>query len=108
MSNQRAKGTKLLTLPASGDFIKVLDKNLRLAGYSNRSQFIRDAITEKLESSGIEVPGFLSMPDQRAGKGGQQSSAAAALNDTPASSENKIPEDQEVSYHKRKRKPGPK
>jgi hypothetical protein len=48
MPNQRARGQKLLTLPASEDFIRAIDENFEALGYDNRSQFIRDAIAEKL------------------------------------------------------------
>ena len=46
----------MLTLPASEDFIDGMDRSLGAAGYSNRSQFIRDAIIEKLQRAGIKVP----------------------------------------------------
>ena len=69
MANQRAPGQKLLTIPASEDFIAVIDENLFKAGYSNRSQFIRDAILEKLGRVGIPLPAGLHLPVQRAGVG---------------------------------------
>jgi hypothetical protein len=69
MPNQRAKGQKLLTLPASEQFIRDIDSNLLVTGYSNRSQFIRDAIIEKLLLSGIKLPKELALSPSRP-KGG--------------------------------------
>jgi hypothetical protein len=56
MPNQRAEGQKLLTLPVDEHFILAIDKNLPRAGYSNRSQFIRDAIVEKMATAGVKMP----------------------------------------------------
>jgi hypothetical protein len=46
--NQRAPGQKLLPFAVSEKFIRELDAALAQTGYRNRSQFIRDAIIEKL------------------------------------------------------------
>lgn len=56
MSNKRSADQKMLIFPAQKTFIDVLDRALRSCGYSNRSQFIRDAIGEKLNAEGIAVP----------------------------------------------------
>jgi Arc/MetJ-type ribon-helix-helix transcriptional regulator len=65
MPNKRAPGQKLLTLPAGEDFIRTIDKNLKSSGYSNRSQFIRDAIIEKLQRIGVPVdPSLAYSPDR--------------------------------------------
>ncbi|HXI73471.1 MAG TPA: ribbon-helix-helix domain-containing protein [Verrucomicrobiae bacterium] len=69
MPNQRAKGQKLLTLPVSEDFIRDIDVNLPSMGYSNRSQFIRDAIIEKLVKAGITIPKGLALPPTRVSSG---------------------------------------
>ena len=74
MPNQRAEGQKLLTVPASGDFIKQIDDNLAGIGYSNRSQFIRDTILEKMTLAGISIPKEISLAPDRAGKGGPKKS----------------------------------
>jgi len=66
MPNKRAAGQKLLTLPASAEFIRGIDENLAACGYSNRSQFIRDAIIEKLNRGGSRVPKSLSLAPARA------------------------------------------
>ena len=90
MPNMRAPGQKLLTLPADEQFIEAMDRGLRACGYSNRSQFVRDAIQEKLRSIGVGVPKGLAAAPPRAGKGGatrytQRATPAVALNDAPAS-----------------------
>jgi len=59
-----------LTVPASGNFITELDKNLSAVGYSNRSQFIRDALIEKMARAGVEIPKELALAPDRSGKGG--------------------------------------
>ena len=70
MPNQRAAGQKLLTVPCDEKFIALIDDNLAACHYSNRSQFVRDAIKEKLEHYGIKVPGELALSPDRKGKGG--------------------------------------
>ena len=72
MANERGSGQKLIPVPANEKFIRELNDGFRQAGYSNRSQFIRDAIVEKLGRMGIEVtPEFAVAPD-RIGKGGRR------------------------------------
>ena len=72
--NQRAPGQKLMPIPVDEQFLKELDAGLTRAGYRNRSQFVRDAIVEKLKRAGITLPTDLSLPPQRTGK-----SAAAKI-----------------------------
>jgi hypothetical protein len=67
--NQRAKGQKLLPIAVDEKFIEELDAGLARAGYRNRSQFIRDAIIEKLKRAGILMPKELALPPHRTGKG---------------------------------------
>ena len=55
MINNRTSGQKLLPVAAKAEFISALDANLGKAGYSNRSQFVRDAIIEKMESAGVKI-----------------------------------------------------
>jgi hypothetical protein len=71
MANTRGSGQKLIPVPASERFIRELNEGFRKAGYSNRSQFIRDAMVEKLSRMGIEIPRELSVPPDRIGKGGR-------------------------------------
>jgi hypothetical protein len=81
MPNQRSPDQKLLPFTAKGQFITELDGALRKLKITNRSQFIRDAIKEKLCRLGIEIPDELVAADDRFGKGGPKpktSSAATA------------------------------
>ena len=70
MSNQRAPGQKLLPIAVDENFLRELDAGLARAGYRNRSQFIRDAIIEKLMRVGVHLPKELALPPHRIGKGG--------------------------------------
>ena len=45
----------------------MIDANLRRIGYSNRAQFIRDAIVEKLALKGILVPDQIALAPARTG-----------------------------------------
>jgi hypothetical protein len=63
--NQRAAGQKLLPIAMKEEFISELDSKIPDAGYANRSQFIRDAIIEKLQRAGINLPKNLAQPPQR-------------------------------------------
>lgn len=67
--NQRAAGQKLLPIAVDEKFLRELDAGLSRAGYRNRSQFIRDAIVEKLTRAGISLPTELALPPHRIGKG---------------------------------------
>jgi len=66
--NQRAAGQKLLPVAVDEKFLRELDAGLAQAGYRNRSQFIRDAIVEKLTRAGIAMPKELALPPHRLGK----------------------------------------
>lgn len=66
--NQRAAGQKLLPIAVDEKFLRELDAGLAQAGYRNRSQFIRDAIIEKLTRAGIAMPRELALPPHRIGK----------------------------------------
>ncbi len=68
MPNQRAPDQKLLPFAVSEKFIRELDAALAQTGYRNRSQFIRDAIIEKLARAGVVVPPELALPPRRTGK----------------------------------------
>ena len=72
--NQRAAGQKLLPVAVDEKFLRELDAGLAQAGYRNRSQFIRDAIVEKLTRAGIAVPKELAMPPHRIGKSAEAKS----------------------------------
>jgi hypothetical protein len=64
----RSPGQKLIPVPASDQFILRLKTGIKKAGFTNRSQFIRDAVVEKLERHGIKVPASMASPPQRAGR----------------------------------------
>jgi hypothetical protein len=68
--NQRASGQKLLPIAVDEKFLRELDAGLPKAGYRNRSQFIRDAIVEKLTRVGVSLPRELALPPNRMGKSG--------------------------------------
>jgi metal-responsive CopG/Arc/MetJ family transcriptional regulator len=68
MPNQRAPGQKLLPFAVDEKFLRELDASLGSAGYQNRSQFIRDAIVEKLLRANISLPKELALPPNRMGK----------------------------------------
>jgi hypothetical protein len=77
MPNRRGPGQKLIPVPASEKFIRELNHGFRRAGYTNRSQFIRDAIVEKLERLGLKIPRELAVAPQRLGKGGGKPASKA-------------------------------
>jgi len=68
MPNQRAPGQKLLPIAVDEKFLRELDAGLAQAGYRNRSQFIRDAIIEKLLRADISLSKDLALPPHRIGK----------------------------------------
>ena len=81
MPNKRAPGQKLLTLPADEKFIAAVDVALRRCGYGNRSQFVREAIVEKLATLNVHVPRQIAAAPSRAGKGGPAKYPPAGLHD---------------------------
>jgi predicted DNA-binding WGR domain protein len=71
MSNRRAAGQKLVNFPIKEDYLEFVDDQLPGMGYTERAQFIRDAIREKIEATiGIKVDNDLVLPPGRVGKGG--------------------------------------
>ncbi len=78
MSNLRASGQKLISLAVSENFLERVDAALPRAGYGDRSQFIRDAVLEKLQRAGIELPLELAAAPSRKGKGGRRPKADPA------------------------------
>lgn len=61
---------RLLPFKLKESLLEILDSHVSKSGDSERSQFIRDAIREKLEALGIEVPAEYAQPTSRLGKGG--------------------------------------
>ena len=47
---------RLLNFPVTEDFVAKINAGVAKSGAGDRSKFIRDAIREKLEKMGIEVP----------------------------------------------------
>lgn len=70
MSNRRAPGQKLINFPAKEEFIAFVDSILPQLGYTERAQFVRDAMVEKIEAA-IKRPvdRVLALPPGRIGKG---------------------------------------
>jgi hypothetical protein len=68
--NQRAENMRLLPFKLKESLIELMDKSIPESGCGDRSQFIRDAIREKLEALGIAVPQDVAQPASRLGKGG--------------------------------------
>ena len=89
--NQRAAGQKLVPFAVDEKFLREVDVGVARAGYRNRSQFIRDAIVEKLTRAGVTLPKELALPPNRFGKGRKlpvvyppHRTAAFALNEKAA------------------------
>jgi len=80
MANQRGENQKLLTVPVDLDFLAELDRNLPACGYGNRSQFVRDAIIEKLAAAGIQIPKSLAIPPPRTPLAGIQLNEPSSTN----------------------------
>lgn len=78
MPNQRSPDQKLLPFTAKNKFVEKLDSSLRELNISNRSQFIRDAIREKLARLGIAIPEELTAAEDRFGKGGPKPKLSSA------------------------------
>jgi hypothetical protein len=68
MPNQRGPGQKLMPVPVDDKFLRELHTGMKRAGYRNRSQFVRDAIVEKLKRAGFSVPKNLAVPRGRTAK----------------------------------------
>lgn len=95
MPNQRGSHQKLIPVFVTEDFLHLLEREIRLRGFNNRSEFIRQAIVEKLERLGVKVPAGMGSPPARFGKThypDPSSAATASLNDHPALDEAKLQE----------------
>jgi hypothetical protein len=103
MPNQRAPGQKLLPIAVDEKFLRELDAGLAQAGYRNRSQFVRDAIIEKLVRANVPLPKELALPPHRIGKGEGNPIRYPAYH-SPHYALNEKP----VSSAKKARKPGKK
>ena len=66
----------LVPVPMKPEFIKELSDALGRLGYSNRADFIRDAVLEKLEREGEKIPASIAAAPVRTGKGGPKRAVA--------------------------------
>lgn len=76
--NQRSRTQRLVNFPASEEFIRELDAALPQVGYGNRSEFIRDAVEEKLASMGFQMSDGVTSAPMRTKKRPNQGSPEAA------------------------------
>lgn len=70
MPNQRGPGQKLLNIAIDVGFLRDIDAVVAASGYAGRSQFIRDAIYEKMKRLGIELPASIKGAPPRSGTTG--------------------------------------
>lgn len=70
METKRAEGRKQVLTWWDEELLTKIQLGMRMAGYSDRSRFIRDAVVEKLQRLGIEVNPSLAAAPSRLGKGG--------------------------------------
>jgi hypothetical protein len=70
MPNQRAAGQKQVITLMDVNFVREIESGMAVAGYSDRSKFIRDAVFEKLQRLGVACNYVLAMAPPRTGKGG--------------------------------------
>lgn len=76
MPNKRAEGQRPVLIPMKEEFVKIIDKYSESEGLS-RSQLLRDAVYEKLESLGARVPKDVRYAPGRRGKGGKRKPGSA-------------------------------
>lgn len=70
----KAKRSQILVpVPMKQAFIDELADALPRLGYGNRSDFIRDAIIEKLNREGVDLPPVIGAAPSRVGVGGRPS-----------------------------------
>jgi metal-responsive CopG/Arc/MetJ family transcriptional regulator len=73
------------------DFIDRMDAALTALKVQNRSQFIRDAIQEKLSRMGVKLPRELALPSYRYGRtSSRQEKSAKHISSTPPSDAAKL------------------
>jgi hypothetical protein len=69
---RRSPGQKLINISVHEDFVRLINEAVAKTNYGDRSRLIRDAIVEKLERLGMEVPPSLTVTPPRFGKGGRR------------------------------------
>lgn len=75
---------KMIPVPMGPELIREMMEAMKTGNYTNRSEFIRDAIVEKAVSLGLDVPPSLARPPQRVVYPVPKS-RSVALNDNPSS-----------------------
>jgi Arc/MetJ-type ribon-helix-helix transcriptional regulator len=69
--NVRAQNLKQIIVMMQEDFIQDIDDNITALGFSNRAEFIRQAVHEKLAKAGVKIDAGKTTAPSRAGKGGR-------------------------------------
>lgn len=69
--NVRASGQKQVIVIMSEEFLSDIDGSIETLGYSNRAEFIRQAVLEKLAKAGVQIEKSKAAAPSRAGKGGR-------------------------------------
>jgi Arc/MetJ-type ribon-helix-helix transcriptional regulator len=75
MPPARPDGQKQILVGMKQQLLDTLDENLAAMGFSNRADFIRKAVAEKLQSYGFEVDAGSTTAASRKGKGGRPKKA---------------------------------
>jgi hypothetical protein len=83
MAHLRGAKMKMISLELREEMQAVLDEHLESLGYATRSDFIRDAILEKLQQEGIPLPGSSVAAPSRIGIGGKPTHENYGLNEGP-------------------------
>jgi hypothetical protein len=76
MPGKRADGQILIAAALEQDMLALMDST---RGGRSRSQYLREAIAEKLALQGFKIPAFWINPPDRAGKGTRNKSKATVL-----------------------------
>ena len=71
----RSEDQRPLTFMVKEDFLEAINRACEEAGYSDRSQFIRDAVFEAIERLGLNVSKAIKAAPSRKGKGGRPKKA---------------------------------
>lgn len=69
----RSEGQKQVMVMMRQEFLDEIDKAFPLAGFSDRSSFIRDAVYRAIGELGINLPMVIKTAPSRKGKGGTPS-----------------------------------
>ncbi|WP_193214953.1 hypothetical protein [Luteolibacter marinus] len=104
MAAERTNTQKLITLHVDGRLFEAAEKCRR---GSPRSQWIRDAILEKLQREGIEIPDEAAFAPDRSGKGGPKPKKVVEMPPTQKVAEEhdgspSVSERKKVKYPKKK------